>query len=394
MNYQMAFRTPGSGMITPAVAHWKVGHYAAVAGKVSGDRYAIEDPTFGPDLTIDQPTLDEEASGYFLVPQGPLPPGWRQVGPTEGATVWGRGNTADKHDNGATGPSALHAFPDHACPGGCTTWNVEAEVVGLSLHDDPISYTPPVGPEVHFPVEYSQRDEQLSQSALTYTSFGIGTPWTTDWTSFIVPSENCQGVYTAAPVLETISTSAESAYTVELLPTISCPNLYERGGGIEPFFFDQGPADAAPGYNPCAEGTVVSCPSWLPVSGQCKMAQSATGPFSQTLLTAYCLDGQDAGANAFGDAGSAASGVPIGYSRLHRDGSVDQYAHPYSSSCNGSVNYSSGIFMTAVIDPQGNAITIEYDCHNRITALVDALGQRTTIGYGPDLPNPNPLAGC
>src|SRR5262249_50019679 len=71
-DYQMAFRSPGAPMLLPAVAHWKMGHFAAVLGREDG-RYAIEDTTFGERIRVDAATLDEEASGYFLVPPGPLP---------------------------------------------------------------------------------------------------------------------------------------------------------------------------------------------------------------------------------------------------------------------------------------------------------------------------------
>jgi hypothetical protein len=33
-------------------------------------------------------TLDEEASGYFLVPEGPLPQGWAPVDDAEGERIW------------------------------------------------------------------------------------------------------------------------------------------------------------------------------------------------------------------------------------------------------------------------------------------------------------------
>ncbi len=77
MNYQMAFRSPGAAIVMPAVAHWKVGHYAAIVDKIDG-RYVVQDTTFGEDIRLSSGTLDEEASGYFLVPPGELPKGWRR----------------------------------------------------------------------------------------------------------------------------------------------------------------------------------------------------------------------------------------------------------------------------------------------------------------------------
>ena len=78
LNYQMAFREPGSDLVVPAVIHWKVGHYAAIIREENG-RYLLQDPTFRNDAWATKAALDEEASGYFLVPPGPLPAGWRKI---------------------------------------------------------------------------------------------------------------------------------------------------------------------------------------------------------------------------------------------------------------------------------------------------------------------------
>jgi RHS repeat-associated protein len=40
------------------------------------------------------------------------------------------------------------------------------------------------------------------------------------------------------------------------------------------------------------------------------------------------------------------------------------------------------IFMTSVVDPQGNSATLTYDSSFRLTAITDAIGQMTTLTYG------------
>ena len=40
------------------------------------------------------------------------------------------------------------------------------------------------------------------------------------------------------------------------------------------------------------------------------------------------------------------------------------------------------VFLTQVVDPAGNAVTLTYDSDLRITAITDAIGQRTTLQYG------------
>jgi RHS repeat-associated protein len=292
MRYQMAFRTPGAEIITPAVVHWKVDHYAAIVGRTD-TRFQVEDATFGESIRITEETLDEEASGYFLVPRGRLPPGWRAVNAVEGDKVWGRGNTGSNKDNGATGPGAPALKPP-TCTG-CTSWNVELSVVGLSLHDTPLGYTPPVGPAVRFEMYYSHRDTQQPQ---TFSYTNLGPKWTTTWLSYVTDSGN------------------------------GSVDLYARGGGDEPYTF--------------------------PTTGE--VTTSNPGPFTQAVLTRV-LDGD---------------GNTKRFTRQLKDGSVETFAQAMGGQ----------YFMTAVADPEGNAVTIRYDKKMRIVALVDAMGQVTTLEYG------------
>src|SRR5262249_18342224 len=87
LNYRMAFREKGAGWVVPSVVHWKVGHFAAMV-RQEGDRYLLEDPTFGNTVWPTQAALEEETSGYFLIPPAELPPGWRSVGASEGERIW------------------------------------------------------------------------------------------------------------------------------------------------------------------------------------------------------------------------------------------------------------------------------------------------------------------
>ncbi len=87
LKMRMAKRMPGSVVIAPAVVHWSLGPFAAVLTEEKG-RYLVQDPSFGEETWVTRKTLDEEASGYFLVPEGPLPEGWRAVERAEGESIW------------------------------------------------------------------------------------------------------------------------------------------------------------------------------------------------------------------------------------------------------------------------------------------------------------------
>ena len=57
----------------------------------AGNLYELNDPTFGNKTWAAREALEAETSGYFLVPAGPLPAGWRPVDQKEGAAEWGKG---------------------------------------------------------------------------------------------------------------------------------------------------------------------------------------------------------------------------------------------------------------------------------------------------------------
>lgn len=288
MRYQMAFRNPGAAIVIPAVAHWKAGHYAAIVNRENG-RLVVQDTTFGEDIRVRPATLDEESSGYFLVPEGRLPEGWRSVSSAEGAKVWGRGNTGENHDTGDTGTNCAS--------GGCTAASVELQVVGLELRDAPVGYKPPIGPAVKFTMVYSHRDTQ-QPATFSYTNFGP--KWTFSWLSYITDTVNSNGQAV----------------------------LYRRGGGTEPFTFQY------------TTGTT-----------------AYPGPFSQAILTRSITD---------------IGGVSTGFGLTYPDGTVEQFAQSSGNK----------FFLTAIIDPAGNTVSLTYDSQMRITAITDAIGQVTTLSYG------------
>jgi len=180
MKFQMARRVPGSKVLIPSVVHWKAKHYAALL-KESQDQYLIEDPTFGGAIWGTKAALDNEASGYYLVPNGPLPSGWEAIGEKEAKTIWGMGNTGD-HD-----PTGTKCFDDKAkcdtspsC--GMARYNFHTQVVSLNVTDTPIGYKPPRGPDAHFTLTYNQRELASSSNAVLPN---FGSKWVCNWVAFL-----------------------------------------------------------------------------------------------------------------------------------------------------------------------------------------------------------------
>ncbi|PYJ60145.1 MAG: peptidase C39, bacteriocin processing [Verrucomicrobia bacterium] len=299
LNYQMAFREKGAAFVVPSVVHWKVGHYAAMI-RQDGDRFLLQDPTFQNDVWATKEALEAETSGYFVVRPGALPRGWRAVEAKEGGAIWGKGNTCcnDPKPHAPCDPKSPGANSCDQKPNckGMAVSSVHLMLVSLTLTDEPVGYTPPLGPAVDFTVRYNQRDA-FQPSTFTYSNFGP--KWTFDWLSYITDNP--------------LSPSADV-------------NYYVMGGGTRTFT----------GFNPATQ-------------------TFAYQQLDQTRLTRT----------------SATS-----YEMISRDGSRKIF-----SQSDGATGTSRKIFLTQMIDPFGNAVSIVYDANFRVVALTDAIGQVTTIFY-------------
>lgn len=91
--------------------------------------------------------------------------------------------------------------------------------------------------------------------------------------------------------------------------------------------------------------------------------------------------GYDASTGAFtpqldGDELVMTSQNPVTYELLQPDGSKEVF-----SASDHSTIAPRRIFLTAVVDPQGNAVTLTYDSQMRLTSVTDAIGQSLTFQY-------------
>lgn len=293
LSYQMAFREQGADFVVPSVIHWNMDHYAAIVRR-EGDKYLLQDPTFRNDVWATRQALEDEASGFFLLPPGALPKGWRKVEAKEGGKVWGKGFTSER-DPGPFGPGDPQTGPND-CKGMAVS-SVHLMLVNLNLSDEPVGYSPPVGPPVKFVVRYNHRDA-FQPATFTYPNFGP--KWTHEWLSYI--NDNPQSP----------------------LADVTC---YARGGGVRTF-----------------------------TSFNTNTQSFAVEQYDQTLLK------RTASAR---------------YEMTYRDGSKLVF-----SQSNGAIGTSRKIFLTQVIDPFGNAVTLTYDGSLRLTGIADAIGQVTTLAYG------------
>jgi RHS repeat-associated protein len=132
--------------------------------------------------------LNEEASGYMLVPAAPLPDGWQAIDDATASEIWGRGNTTQTD---ATGPQNEDEKTPNNCDcgdcGGMCGYSVALMMVSLSLMDTPVRYTPPVGDRVSFTITYNQRESHQPQ---TFTYSNLGQKWTFGWLSYAQDDPN------------------------------------------------------------------------------------------------------------------------------------------------------------------------------------------------------------
>ncbi len=234
--YQMAFRQPGAPIIPRAVVHWKLDHYSALVEAKDGHvqcEDATMGTTYGPQCWLTQAALDSSASGYFLVPAGALPTGWRAVSAAEGINIFGKGQVPA--DNGQHVSDDDEQVPKQ-CNGNIpmAQSNVHASSVSLHIYDRPVYYTPPKGSMVSWDVDYHQRD---SYQPANFSYSNMGPKWTFQWLSYIQDNPNSAsanaiayvkggGVRVFTSYNATTKSYAPEIQTNDVLVRI-CPTCYE-----------------------------------------------------------------------------------------------------------------------------------------------------------------------
>jgi RHS repeat-associated protein len=293
------FRKPGEPVPAPSIVHWKTGHFAAILGRENGG-YRIKDPVLGRNARwAPAEAVEEEASGYFLAQAGEIQrAGWRKVDAEEAGRVFGAGPTQGP-DPSDSGPPA-DPPPCSTCPCPMCGYNISELGVAVSLADQPVGYTPAIGPSPTFTISYNQRE---ADQPAVFNYFNVSPNWTTNWLRFIQddPANVGQSV------------------------------MRYRADGSAWFYS---------GYN--------------------------GGVFAPEESDASVL--------------ALVSTSPITYQRSLQDGSVEVY-----SQSDGSTSYPRNVFLTKIIDPQGNALILNYTTAGgqvKLASLTDATGRNTTFTYG------------
>jgi YD repeat-containing protein len=342
LNYQLAFRSNGAAILMPAVVNWKAGHYAALIREEAG-LYLLQDPTFGNDSWLSHRAFEAEASGYFLIPSGPLPPGWRGVSEAEGETVFGKGITSTSDPDSTTDEDSK-AGCDQPMPyagiRGMARASVHLMVVSLNIQDIPVGCAPPVGPPVFFRATYGQRE--ANQPALFGYS-NLGPKWTFNWFSCIkdnpaTPSANVAHFTTAGGALpfsgfnSTNQTFAPQVKDQSILKRTSSSSyeLSFRSGAKIIFALPQGAGSA------------------------------------RRVLMTQMIDPQGNTVNIGYDGSFRVVGVTNAIGQV----TTFSYDHP-----------SDTLKITKVTDPYGRFATFNYDLSGRLTQITDVIGLSSQFTY-------------
>lgn len=187
MKFQMAKRNKGAIIPVPALVHWRIGHYSALT-EVAGDYYKVADSAVSNEW-INAKALDEGASGYFLIPDGPMPVGWKAVNEAEGQSIWGRGVATQPNYNippcppnaGGYGNGGPNTEPCH----GMAQYTVNLLLVSLNIADVPEGYQPPRGPAVEFRATYN---EVQSNQPPAFPFSNLGHNWNCGLISYVQDS--------------------------------------------------------------------------------------------------------------------------------------------------------------------------------------------------------------
>lgn len=335
MNYQPAKRSPGAEFILPSVTHWKSGHYAALIKK-DGDQYLAEDPTFKNSTWFTAAALEDESSGYYLVPPGPLPAGWSPVSGETAASIFGKGNVGtyefddtlpEDHD---PAPPAEDPNPSPGPCGGMAVHSYHTMLASHKITDTPLGYRPPYGLPVNFTLVYAQR-EANQPSNFNYTN--AGPKWNLDWVRYVIDNPANFG---------TVSLGGGKGGKV-IFPIVA-----GAGGG--------------------GGGRRVSLPN--PKTRK-QISQSVANPLPYEVLNA------DGSKEIYGQA----DGSTVAPRKIFLTQRIDPAGNQTSFA------YDSQLRITTVTDPLGQQTTLSYELAGdpyKITKVTDPFGRTTALTYDPN----------
>ncbi len=345
LGFRPAFRSPGAAVIVPAVVHWKVGHFSAIVRSGNG-KYHVKDITFGNDTFITDAALTYEGTGYFMVPNGPLPQGWREVGATEAASVWGRGASSTTDPDATT--KANHKVGGDCIPAGMPSYQFHTLLASLTITDTPIVIASRTGREpMAFTITHNQREGSLTVPAGTIEFSNLGPKWFHNWLGYIIEDgSTAQNVTLHPPGGGTIRFEWDGyGYLQDRLTNASLTR--------------HGPGSYTVNYPDGSREHYAQLGSSSQVVGRVFLTQIDDPQGRETFL-AYDND----------------QGRRL--RSIYRSGDNPSLTFTYSSEAEGYPGY---YLISQVTSGDARWATFEYDGSERLYKVTDVLGMVTTFAY-------------
>lgn len=342
LGLRIARRTTATDIPVPAVLHARGGHYSSIVDR-DGDRYFLVDRAMQFAGWVPREAIDEQASGYFLVPAAALGSGFTEVPVAEAATVFGRDGLHGQEPNGPNStPCAQTAGGTCNSCRGMPQYSFNAKLAAVRIQDNPLGYTPPVGPAVNFMLTYADLDDSKPATSPAFSN--AGRVWAIDWVAWIDPIAG--------------NPTASSRITVHV-----------PGGGTEISRYI--PAATAFGPNDRSQATVrkLSNTSYVRLlpDGSSEFYETPDNPAAPNrIFLTRIVD----------DAGNA---VSLTYdANLRLVGITDAIGQVTTLEYGVAADLWK---ITRVTDPFGRSARLTYDASGRLESITDTLGLRSSFTY-------------
>lgn len=396
--HRLIHRQPGQPVPVPSIINWKLSHYAAIVRRTERGTYEVKDPTFGGDLDISERAIDEEASGFFLVPADANPRAarlpWRDATPSEADRVYGMGfpnayllgavKTCDTLTSiffgaAATGlcnglASLIPTMPG-SCPasGGMCAPAAHAMEVSLNLKDTPVGYAPPVGPPAFIRLTYNQREavEPFGPPA-NAVSFNVGPQWTLNVLSYVRDNPQSPGATVSRYVPEGGAISAYTGYSA----STGAFDAEDQSGAI---------LSRTPATGMATSYTLTGTDGSRLVYAQSDGA-GATATVRRLFLTSIIDPSGNALTLNYDTALTAPAGPAVVLPRLlSMTDALGTTAMTFSYDLSATP-----LLVTAITDAFGRSAHVAYDANGRLASITDVLGIASTMTYDDGNTPPRP----
>ena len=351
--HQLIRRRKGEPIPVPSVAHWKLDHFAAIVEADEG-RFHVMDPSLGTGgAWISAGAIEEESSGFFLVPARASSTNWRLATASEADVVKGRGKTLD-NDDGSTRLEDATIHPVCQSHGMCVA-NAKEMLTSLHLTDTPVGYVPPIGPSAMVQMVYNQREARRSAVP---AFFSVGQKWTMNFQSWVEDDPNATG---NGPIVQFPPGGGYVDYQSFPAP-VTFPDFLQfspdKWGGMLRRFPARGPATSYEYRTPSGQRLVYSYSDGATVLTRRIFLTDIIDPDGTALKLEYAIEG-------------TSTNRLLRLKRV-RDASGGDTTFEY---------FPDKLWITKITDPFGRFATLSYDGLGYLNSITDAINLTSSFTY-------------